>query len=305
MGIIHGGRLRRLALVMSLGVLAALAIAGATSARVDSDSSGSAPTVWLAGQARVRDVLSRRRQRRRPGEHRHVDVAVQRRVRSGRSLQRGRDAERRARAGPPRRVTRPLPASDDVCPNVEGNQATVPADGEGRAGQLCHAAASDGRVSERRRQPGHGSGRLGEGRAGQLRHAAASDGRVSEYRGQPGHGSGRLGEGRAGQLRRASATATRASSIWSSRRRLARRGTRSTPGTWRSRSTRASSTSSRARRAPWHGRSTSRRPAGPRRTLSWAAAITVANPNSTAVTGVSLTDQLPDTTVLVWCERRG
>ena len=46
MGISCGGRLRRLALVMSLGVLAALAIAGATSARVDNDVSGS-PSVSL------------------------------------------------------------------------------------------------------------------------------------------------------------------------------------------------------------------------------------------------------------------
>ena len=48
MGNIRGGRLRRLAFVMSFGVLTALAVAGATSARVDVDSSGSAPAVWLA-----------------------------------------------------------------------------------------------------------------------------------------------------------------------------------------------------------------------------------------------------------------
>ena len=46
MEISYGGRLRRLALVMSLGVLAALAIAGATSARVDNEGSGS-PSVSL------------------------------------------------------------------------------------------------------------------------------------------------------------------------------------------------------------------------------------------------------------------
>ena len=61
MGIIRGGRLRRLALVMSFGVLTALAIAGATSARVDDGSSGSAPAVRLAETAGIRDVLSRRR----------------------------------------------------------------------------------------------------------------------------------------------------------------------------------------------------------------------------------------------------
>ena len=37
----HGGRLRRVALLLGLCGLAALAVAGATSARVDDDSSGS------------------------------------------------------------------------------------------------------------------------------------------------------------------------------------------------------------------------------------------------------------------------
>ena len=50
MGSIHGGRLRRLALVMSLCVLAALAVAGATSARVDDDSSGPASVSLLEGK---------------------------------------------------------------------------------------------------------------------------------------------------------------------------------------------------------------------------------------------------------------
>ncbi len=44
---IHGGRLRRLVLVMSLCVLAALAVAGATSAHVENDSTGSASVSLL------------------------------------------------------------------------------------------------------------------------------------------------------------------------------------------------------------------------------------------------------------------
>ena len=51
MRINSGGRLRRIALVLSLGVLAALAIAGATSAHVDYGPPDSASPMSLEGQS--------------------------------------------------------------------------------------------------------------------------------------------------------------------------------------------------------------------------------------------------------------
>ena len=47
------------------------------------------------------------------------------------------------------------PPPTDVCPNIDGNQASNSGGhGQGRAGQLRHAAASHGRVPEHRRRPG-------------------------------------------------------------------------------------------------------------------------------------------------------
>ena len=209
MGISCGGRLRRLALVMSLGVLAALAIAGATSARVDNDVSGS-PSVSLL-EAKPDFVTFCHVAGRAEDPANTVTLTLPSNAVFGQgghfnedgTPQAGHEQDHLGACETP-------PTPTDVCPNIDGNQAEIP------------------------------EGLVKDEQGNCVDASAASDG-------------------------------DRVSSIWSSRRRLARRGTRSTPGTWRSRSTRASSMSSRARRArAVEGRRDADR-LDARRTSSWAA----------------------------------
>ncbi len=126
MGIFRGGRLRRLALVMSLGVLTALSIAGATSARVDDGSSGSAPAVRLAEQPEFVTFCHVAGRGDDPantvtltlpsnavfGQGGHFD--------EGGTPNAGHEQDYLGPCQPP-------PPPTDVCPNIDGNQATVPA----------------------------------------------------------------------------------------------------------------------------------------------------------------------------------
>ena len=126
MGIFRGGRLRRLALVMSLGVLTALSIAGATSARVDDGSSGSAPAVRLAEKPEsvtfchvAGGPMTRRTSVTLTlpynavfGQGGHFD--------ENGTPQAGHENDYLGPCQTP-------PPRTDVCPNIDGNQATVPA----------------------------------------------------------------------------------------------------------------------------------------------------------------------------------
>ena len=141
MRIIRGGRLRRLALVMSL--VSALAIAGATSARVDYGSSDSASLVWLEGKP---DKVTICHAAGLEGTTHYETLTI------GYEAVYGPAGHFYENGTPWRDTNRIISAS--VARSRRPAQR---------------------RVSEHRRQPGHGSLRLGvgQGRAGQLCHAPA------------------------------------------------------------------------------------------------------------------------------------
>ena len=124
MRIIRGGRLRRLALVMSLGVLAALAIAGATSARVDYGSSDSPSLVWLEGKP---DKVTICHAAGLEGTTHYETLTIGYEAVYG-------PAGHFYENGTPQAgheqdylgACNEEPPPVDVCPNVAGNQATVP-----------------------------------------------------------------------------------------------------------------------------------------------------------------------------------
>ena len=258
MRIIRGARLRRLALVMSLGVVAALAIAGATSARVDYGSSGSAPVVWLEGQPDKVTICHAAGLEGSRRNH-HVALPYNAVFGPGRTLRRERHPQSRTRAGLPGdrasrtpahptcvrtwMVTRqqsrglPLGRGRERAPPASRTKAAVtfrlrlasrsrrrPAPHRRRSTRQDEPRPSvlqRGRPGLRRREAGsrrdihvhRASGRGVRGgrpvgvrayvRGSANRLWPASDGRVSEHRRQPGHGSGWDGEGRPGQLRHA------------------------------------------------------------------------------------------------------
>ena len=216
--------------------LAALAIVGATSARVASDSSGSAAAVWLASKPEFVTFCHVAGREEDPANS--VTLTLPYGAVFGQAghfnedgtPNAGHEQDHLGACSPPPPPTdvcpniegnqatvpagmvkdeqgncvTPPPPPTDVCPNIEGNQATVPAgmvkDEQGTALRLRRLRRTCVRTSRATRP----RFRLdGEGRAGELRYAsAASDGRVSEHRGQPGHGSGWDGEGRQGRVLR-------------------------------------------------------------------------------------------------------
>ena len=125
MGISCGGRLRRLALVMSLGVLAALAIAGATSARVDNDVSGS-PSVSLL-EAKPDFVTFCHVAGRAEDPANTVTLTLPSNAVFGQgghfnedgTPQAGHEQDHLGACETP-------PTPTDVCPNIDGNQAEIP-----------------------------------------------------------------------------------------------------------------------------------------------------------------------------------
>ena len=125
MGISCGGRLRRLALVMSLGVLAALAIAGATSARVDDDVSGS-PSVSLL-EATPDFVTFCHVAGRAEDPANTVTLTLPSNAVFGQgghfnedgTPQAGHEQDHLGACETP-------PTPTDVCPNIDGNQAEIP-----------------------------------------------------------------------------------------------------------------------------------------------------------------------------------
>ena len=151
MRIIRGGRLRRLALVMSLGVLAALAIAGATSARVDYGSSDSPSLVWLEGQPE--SVTFCHVAGPRTTQYRHSQCGT--RPSSGRPVTSTRTARQgRTRAGLPRTCQRHHRPSTCVRTSRVTRQPCPRAWSKTSRGTGSRPPpASDGRVdSEHRRQ---------------------------------------------------------------------------------------------------------------------------------------------------------
>ena len=223
MRINSGGRLRRIALVLSLGVLAALAIVGATSARATNDDSPK--KVFVCKYVGTPGVNERLQTGGNP-----INVSVNA-IPDGASVgayfadAQGRSFVLAFDTGQPEPSASscPAPAPDDVCPNIDGVQDERPAGHDcGRPEQLCSASAR-GRVSESgrragarsrrlsacrramcqmipppphrrvpepRRQPGRSPGGDGQGRAGRLCHPpAASHRRVPEHRRQPGQKS--------------------------------------------------------------------------------------------------------------------
>src|SRR6476620_2972980 len=124
MGISCGGRLRRLALVMSLGVLAALAIAGATSARVDNDVSGS-PSVSLL-EAKPDFVTFCHVAGRADDPANTVTLTLPYNAVFGQAGHFNEDGT--PQAGHEHDYLGPCqaPPPTDVCPNIDGNQATIP-----------------------------------------------------------------------------------------------------------------------------------------------------------------------------------
>ena len=125
MGISYGGRLRRLALVMSLGVLAALAIAGATSARVDNEVSGS-PSVSLL-EATPDFVTFCHVAGRAEDPANTVTLTLPSNAVFGQgghfnedgTPQAGHEQDHLGACETP-------PTPTDVCPNIDGNQAEIP-----------------------------------------------------------------------------------------------------------------------------------------------------------------------------------
>ena len=125
MGISYGGRLRRLALVMSLGVLVALAIAGATSARVDDEGSGS-PSVSLL-EATPDFVTFCHVAGRAEDPANTVTLTLPSNAVFGQgghfnedgTPQAGHEQDHLGACETP-------PTPTDVCPNVDGNQAEIP-----------------------------------------------------------------------------------------------------------------------------------------------------------------------------------
>jgi uncharacterized repeat protein (TIGR01451 family) len=126
MGTIRGGRLRRLAVVMSLGVLAALAIAGATSARATSDDSPK--KVFVCKYVGTPGVDERLQTGGNP-----INVSVNA-IPDGASVgayfadAQGRSFVLAFDTGQPEPPASscPPPAPDDVCPNIDGVQESVP-----------------------------------------------------------------------------------------------------------------------------------------------------------------------------------
>jgi uncharacterized repeat protein (TIGR01451 family) len=112
MRFIHGGRLRRLVLTTSLGVLAALAIAGATAARVDVGSSGTTSIALFGGGPHG-------------GGHIEVTVCHKPGTPAQQTLMFDDDGwETHIGHGDTLGQCKPLPV--DVCLNLEGLQETVP-----------------------------------------------------------------------------------------------------------------------------------------------------------------------------------
>jgi uncharacterized repeat protein (TIGR01451 family) len=125
MRIIRGGRLRRLALVMSLGVVAALAIAGATSAHVDYGPSDSPSLVWLQGQPEFVTFCHVAGSAEDPANT--VTLTLPYNAVFGQAGHFNEDGT--PNAGHEQDylgACNEEPPPVDVCPNLEGNQATVP-----------------------------------------------------------------------------------------------------------------------------------------------------------------------------------
>ena len=125
MRINSGGRLRRIALVLSLGVLAALAIAGATSARVDYGPPDSASPMSLEGQSESVTFCHVAGSAEDPANI--VTLTLPYTAVFGQAGHFNEDGT--PKAGHEQDYLGPCqttPPPTDVCPNIGGNQATVP-----------------------------------------------------------------------------------------------------------------------------------------------------------------------------------
>ena len=125
MRITSGGRLRRIALVLSLGVLAALAIAGATSARVDYGPPDSASPMSLEGQSESVTFCHVAGSAEDPANI--VTLTLPYTAVFGQAGHFNEDGT--PKAGHEQDYLGPcqtVPPPTDVCPNIDGNQAEVP-----------------------------------------------------------------------------------------------------------------------------------------------------------------------------------
>jgi uncharacterized repeat protein (TIGR01451 family) len=125
MRINSGVRLRRIALVLSLGVLAALAIAGATTARVDYGPPDSASPMSLEGQSESVTFCHVAGSAEDPANI--VTLTLPYTAVFGQAGHFNEDGT--PKAGHEQDYLGPCqttPPPTDVCPNIGGNQATVP-----------------------------------------------------------------------------------------------------------------------------------------------------------------------------------
>ena len=125
MRINSGRRLRRIALVLSLGVLAALAIAGATSARVDYGPPDSASPMSLEGQSESVTFCHVAGSAEDPANI--VTLTLPYTAVFGQAGHFNEDGT--PKAGHEQDYLGPCQTSrlpPDVCPNIDGNQATIP-----------------------------------------------------------------------------------------------------------------------------------------------------------------------------------